>query len=211
MTVPTHQEALEKQLLWKETGTKSHGCTPEPTWKVSKRILFEIDNRLGILNKMSLGYLSLNRMANTLSGGEAQRIKLTRSLGSNLTASMYILDEPSIGLHPKDTLNLIEVLRELRDLGNTIVVIEHDEDVIKSADYLIDIGPNAGRFGGEVVFAGDPEELENSQTLTAQYLREERTIALPKHRRKAVNHIYLKGSFSNSKQCFVSYRSNSRV
>lgn len=162
--------------------------------EVSKRILFEIDNRLGILNKMSLGYLSLNRMANTLSGGEAQRIKLTRSLGSNLTASMYILDEPSIGLHPKDTLNLIEVLRDLRDLGNTIVVIEHDEDVIKSADYLIDIGPNAGRFGGEVVFAGEPEEIENSQTLTAQYLREERTIALPKHRRKAVNHIYLKGA-----------------
>lgn len=162
--------------------------------EVAKRILFEINNRLEILNKMSLSYLSLNRMANTLSGGEAQRIKLTRSLGSNLTASMYILDEPSIGLHPKDTLNLIEVLKDLRDLGNTIVVIEHDEDMIKSADYLIDIGPNAGRFGGEVVFAGHPSGIESATSLTAQYLKEERVIPLPEKRRQAVNHIYLKGA-----------------
>jgi excinuclease ABC subunit A len=161
---------------------------------VAKRILFEINTRLRVLNKMSLGYLSLNRMANTLSGGEAQRIKLTRSLGSNLTSSMYILDEPSIGLHPKDTLNLIEVLRDLRDLGNTIVVIEHDEDVIRSADYLIDIGPHAGRFGGEVVFAGHPSNIDDAKSLTAEYLREDKLIPLPDSRRKAVNHIYLKGA-----------------
>jgi len=162
--------------------------------EASKRILFEINNRLQILNKMSLGYLSLNRMANTLSGGESQRIKLTRSLGSNLTASMYILDEPSIGLHPKDTMNLIEVLKDLRNLGNTIVVIEHDEDLIKSADYLIDIGPKAGRFGGELVFAGKPEDVYQSDSLTAQYLNESKVIALPESRRKALKQITLKGA-----------------
>jgi excinuclease ABC subunit A len=162
--------------------------------EASKRILFEINNRLQILNKMSLGYLSLNRMANTLSGGESQRIKLTRSLGSNLTASMYILDEPSIGLHPKDTLNLIEVLKELRNLGNTIVVIEHDEDLIKAADYLLDIGPKAGRFGGELVYAGKPENVFESNSLTAQYLSETKVIALPKSRREASKHIQLKGA-----------------
>lgn len=162
--------------------------------EVAKRVLFEINNRLAILNKMSLGYLSLNRMANTLSGGEAQRIKLTRSLGSNLTASMYILDEPSIGLHPKDTMNLIEVLRDLRDLGNTIVVIEHDEDVIKAADYLIDIGPLAGRFGGELVFEGAPSEIEGSDSLTAAYLSGAKEIPLPETRRKPLNYIHLKGA-----------------
>ena len=162
--------------------------------EVSKRILFEINNRLQILNKMSLGYLSLNRMAHTLSGGESQRIKITRSLGSNLTASMYILDEPSIGLHPKDTENLIEVLRDLRDLGNTIIVIEHDEDLIKAADYLIDIGPNAGRFGGEVVYAGLAKDIEGANTLTSDYLSGQREIPIPKSIRKSVNHIYLKGA-----------------
>jgi len=161
---------------------------------VAKRILFEINNRLEILNKMSLGYLSLNRMANTLSGGEAQRIKITRSLGSNLTASMYILDEPSIGLHPKDTEKLIEVLQDLRDLGNTIVVIEHDEDLIKAADYLVDIGPNAGRFGGEVVFAGKPKDITLSKSLTAKYLSGEKEIAIPSFSRKLNKHIYLKGA-----------------
>ena len=162
--------------------------------EASKRILFEINNRLAILNKMSLGYLSLSRMANTLSGGESQRIKLTRSLGSNLTASMYILDEPSIGLHPKDTENLIEVLRELRNLGNTIVVIEHDEDMIKAADYLVDIGPHAGRFGGEVVYAGSASGITKADSLTALYLNEQKEIALPKIRRKGINHIELKGA-----------------
>lgn len=162
--------------------------------EVAERILFEINNRLQILNKMSLGYLSLNRMANTLSGGEAQRIKLTRSLGSNLTASMYILDEPSIGLHPKDTMNLIDVLRDLRDLGNTIVVIEHDEDLIKAADHLIDIGPLAGRFGGELVFEGEPNKLKDGESLTAAYLTGAKEIPLPESRRKALNYIHLKGA-----------------
>jgi excinuclease ABC subunit A len=142
--------------------------------EVSKRILFEVNNRLSILNKMGLGYLTLSRMANTMSGGESQRIKLTRSLGSNLTASMYILDEPSIGLHPIDTKNLVDVLKDLRDLGNTIVVIEHDEDLIRSADYLVDIGPHAGRFGGEVVFAGHPDDVLGSDSLTARYLTNEK-------------------------------------
>ena len=162
--------------------------------EASKRILFEINNRLQILNKMSLGYLSLNRMANTLSGGESQRIKLTRSLGSNLTASMYILDEPSIGLHPKDTLNLIEVLKDLRNLGNTIVVIEHDEDLIKAADYLLDIGPKAGRFGGELVYAGSPEDVYTSNSLTAAYLSGTNQIPLPSSRRQSLKHIFLKGA-----------------
>ena len=162
--------------------------------EVAERILFEINNRLQILNKMSLGYLSLNRMANTLSGGEAQRIKLTRSLGSNLTASMYILDEPSIGLHPKDTMNLIDVLRDLRDLGNTIVVIEHDEDLIKAADHLIDIGPLAGRFGGGLVFEGAPDKLKDGESLTAAYLTGSKEIPLPESRRKAHNYIHLKGA-----------------
>lgn len=160
----------------------------------SKRILFEINNRLEILNRMSLSYLSLNRMADTLSGGESQRIKLTRSLGSNLTASMYILDEPSIGLHPKDTENLIQVLQDLRNLGNTIVLIEHDEDMIKSADYLVDIGPHAGRFGGEVVYAGSAEGIRHADSLTALYLNEKKQIPLPKSRRKSINHLMLKGA-----------------
>lgn len=162
--------------------------------KVANRVLLEINNRLKILNKMGLSYLSLSRMANTLSGGETQRIKLTRSLGSNLTASLYILDEPSIGLHPIDSKNLVEVLQDLRDLGNTIVVIEHDEDFIRAADYLIDIGPNAGRFGGELVFAGYPEDLKTSKTLTAQYLSGEKQIPLPSERRVSVNSIQLKGA-----------------
>lgn len=162
--------------------------------KIANRVLVEINNRLRILNKMGLSYLSLSRMANTLSGGETQRIKLTRSLGSNLTASLYILDEPSIGLHPVDSKNLVEVLQDLRDLGNTIVVIEHDEDFIKAADYLIDIGPNAGRFGGELVFAGYPEDLETSSTLTAQYLSGQKEIPLPSERRKSLNAIQLKGA-----------------
>jgi excinuclease ABC subunit A len=162
--------------------------------KVAERILFEINIRLGMLTHMGLGYLTLNRLANSLSGGESQRIKLTRSLGSNLTASMYILDEPSIGLHPRDTDRLIKVLQNLRDLGNTVVVVEHDEDMILAADYLIDMGPLAGRHGGEVVFSGEAALIRKTDTLTAQYLTGKKKIELPVERRKAINHIFLKGA-----------------
>lgn len=162
--------------------------------KVAERVLFEINIRLSMLNDIGLGYLTLNRLANSLSGGESQRIKLTRSLGSNLTASMYILDEPSIGLHPRDTGRLIKVLKNLRDMGNTVIVVEHDEDVILEADYLVDMGPQAGRFGGEVVFSGEAELIKKSDTLTAQYITERKQIELPEKRRKAINHIYLKGA-----------------
>ena len=121
-------------------------------FEIGKRLLFEIQNRLAVLNKIGLGYLTLDRLSSTLSGGESQRIHLTRTLGSNLTASLYILDEPSIGLHPKDTSKLVEALMHLRDLGNTVIVIEHEEEVIKKADEILDIGPGAGIHGGEVVY-----------------------------------------------------------
>ena len=123
--------------------------------EISKRITFEIEYRLGFMNDVGLGYLSLNRLANSLSGGECQRINLTRTLGSNLTDSLYILDEPSIGLHPRDTKRLITVLRKLRDLNNTVVIVEHEEDIIRASDYIIDIGPKAGVHGGHVVYQGD--------------------------------------------------------
>ncbi|MGB1247958.1 MAG: excinuclease ABC subunit UvrA [Chitinophagales bacterium] len=161
---------------------------------VAKRILVEIDARLKTLLEVGLGYLTLNRVANTLSGGESQRIKLTRSLSSNLTASMYILDEPSIGLHPKDTDRLITVLKNLRDLGNTVIVIEHDEDMIQQADHLVDIGPKAGIHGGEVVFSGESEDLKTADTLTADYMYGKKEIVLPENRRKAINFIQIIGA-----------------
>lgn len=120
--------------------------------QISRRLLTEINSRLQFLLDVGLGYLTLNRMSNTLSGGESQRINLTTSLGSSLVGSLYILDEPSIGLHSRDTDRLIKVLKELRDLGNTVVIVEHDEEIMRAADYLIDVGPDAGRFGGEIVF-----------------------------------------------------------
>ena len=135
--------------------------------KVAKRLLIEINNRLEFLSNVGLSYLSLNRKSNTLSGGESQRINLATSLGSSLVGSMYILDEPSIGLHPKDTERLIEVLKSLRDLGNTVIVVEHDEDIMKAADEIIDIGPEAGSFGGEVVATGNYSSLLKSNSLTA--------------------------------------------
>jgi excinuclease ABC subunit A len=139
--------------------------------EIAKRILFEIDYRLGFMNDVGLGYLSLNRLANSLSGGECQRINLTRTLGSNLTDSMYILDEPSIGLHPRDTKKLITVLRKLRDLNNTVIIVEHEEDIIRASDYIIDIGPRAGIHGGEVVYQGDFDKLSsNKNSLTTLYL-----------------------------------------
>lgn len=153
--------------------------------KVSQRLLIEIKTRLNYLIEVGLGYLTLNRQSSTLSGGESQRISLATSLGSPLVGSMYILDEPTIGLHSCDTKRLINVLLKLRDIGNTVIVVEHDEEVIKAADYIVDIGPFAGRNGGEVVFSGDYEKmLENANTLTAQFIKGERTIPLPESVRK---------------------------
>lgn len=124
--------------------------------KISNRLLTEINNRLRFLTDVGLGYLTLNRASNSLSGGESQRINLTTALGSSLVGSLYILDEPSIGLHSRDTFKLINVLKELKSLGNTVIVVEHDEDIIRSADYLIDLGPDAGSNGGEIVYEGIP-------------------------------------------------------
>ncbi len=154
--------------------------------KIAKRLLQEIATRLEFMERVGLGYLHLDRQANSLSGGETQRIHLTRSLGSNLTSSMYILDEPSIGLHPRDTNRLVDVLKNLRDLGNTVIVVEHEEDMIKNADYLIDIGPAAGVHGGHVVFQGEFKEIYEraNDSLTAQYLTGRMGIAIPKFRRK---------------------------
>ena len=162
--------------------------------KVSKRLLTEITTRLGFLNDIGLGYLTLNRTANTLSGGESQRINLATSLGSSLVGSMYILDEPSIGLHSKDTERLIILLKKLRDIGNTVIVVEHDEDIIKSADYIIDIGPEAGVFGGELIAQGDYNTLLKSNSLTAQYLNKKLNIEIPKKRRVSKNFIEVEGA-----------------
>jgi len=140
--------------------------------QIAKQLVSELENRLRFLLDVGLGYLTLNRLSKTLSGGESQRINLATSLGSSLVGSLYILDEPSIGLHPRDTQNLIRVLKRLRDIGNTVVVVEHDEDIIRNADYIIDIGPKAGRLGGKVVFTGTLEELLQTEgNLTAAYIR----------------------------------------
>lgn len=165
---------------------------------IAKRLLVEINNRLGFLEKVGLGYLTLNRASNTLSGGESQRINLATSLGSSLVGSMYILDEPSIGLHPKDSLKLIEVLKQLRDLGNTVVVVEHDEDIMKQADYIIDIGPNAGVFGGELVAEGTYDEMLTKDTHTAHYLSGKEAIAVPSKRRKSKKSIEVVGARENN-------------
>ncbi len=162
----------------------------EHDYKIAKRLLLEITNRLKFLQDVGLGYLTMNRLSNTLSGGESQRINLATSLGSSLVGSMYILDEPSIGLHPKDTEKLITVLKRLRDIGNSVIVVEHDEDIIKASDEIIDIGPDAGEYGGELVFQGSFEELKKSnKSYTAQYLTGHLTIPLPEHRRKWHNYI----------------------
>ncbi|HQZ51736.1 MAG TPA: excinuclease ABC subunit UvrA, partial [Chitinophagaceae bacterium] len=162
---------------------------------VAKRILLELHNRLDTLLKVGLGYLTLSRLANSLSGGESQRIQLTRSLGSNLTNSLYILDEPSIGLHSRDTANLIQVLKELRDLGNTVVVVEHDEMMMREADHIIDMGPFASHLGGEVVAEGDFDEIiSNPLSLTGKYLNGELTIEPPKTVRKWNRSITVEGA-----------------
>ncbi len=162
--------------------------------EIAKRLLIEINNRLEFLNNVGLNYLTLNRKSNTLSGGESQRINLATSLGSSLVGSMYILDEPSIGLHPKDTERLIEVLKSLRDLGNTVIVVEHDEDIMKAADEIIDIGPEAGSFGGEVVATGNYKNLLKSNSLTAQYLNGTLSIKIPAQRRTSKSNIQLFGA-----------------
>ena len=166
---------------------------------IAKRLLVEIENRLSFLDEVGLGYLTLDRLSSTLSGGESQRINLATSLGSSLVGSIYILDEPSIGLHSRDTYRLIKVLMMLRDLGNTVVVVEHDEDIIRAADYLIDIGPEAGRKGGEVVFEGElSPEAEVGKSYTIKYLNGELLIPTPRLRRSWNNFIEVKGAMENN-------------
>lgn len=166
--------------------------------KIGKRLLTEINNRLEFLTNVGLSYLTLNRTSNTLSGGESQRINLATSLGSSLVGSMYILDEPSIGLHPKDTERLINVLLDLRDLGNTVIVVEHDEDIMKAADYIIDIGPEAGTYGGKVVASGTYDEILTTDSLTANYLNETLKIEIPSKRRTSKNSIKVIGARENN-------------
>lgn len=162
--------------------------------QIAKRLLTEINNRLSFLSNVGLDYLTLNRKSNTLSGGESQRINLATSLGSSLVGSMYILDEPSIGLHPRDTERLITVLKSLRDLGNTVIVVEHDEDIMAAADEIIDIGPEAGTFGGHVVAAGSYEDILNSESLTAKYLNGTYKIEVPLKRRTSKYFVEIKGA-----------------
>lgn len=171
--------------------------------QIASRILIELRTRLGTMRKVGLDYLTLNRLSNSLSGGESQRIHLTRLLGSNLTNSLYILDEPSIGLHPKDTQQLIEVLKSLRDLDNTVVVVEHEEDIIRAADYIIDIGPMAGSHGGELVFAGTSKDLiKKGKTLTSDYLNGRKEVSVSDHRRKAINKIQVQKAESHNLKGF---------
>ena len=159
----------------------------------------EIKNRLQFLLDVGLGYLTLDRLSSSLSGGESQRINLATSLGSSLVGSLYILDEPSIGLHSRDTDLLIHVLRQLQQLGNTVVVVEHDEEIIRAADYIIDIGPKAGRLGGEVVYQGDVAHLQNqSNSYTVRYLTGEDKIELPLYRRPWNSYIEVKGARKNN-------------
>jgi len=166
---------------------------------IAKRLIQEINNRILFLNEVGLGYLTLNRLSNTLSGGESQRINLATSLGSSLVGSIYVLDEPSIGLHPKDTNRLIGVLKSLRDVGNTVLVVEHEEEMMQAADYLIDIGPEAGLLGGELIFAGNYEEiLKDEFSLTGKYLSGRAKIDIPTRRRKATDFIEIKGARENN-------------
>lgn len=187
---------VDQALQWVES---LDGQLTEPELKTTERIRTELRHRMGYLVDVGLSYLTLSRMSNTLSGGESQRITLATSLGSSLVGSMYILDEPSIGLHSRDTERLISVLKQLRDLGNTVIVVEHDEDIIRSADWLVDIGPGAGRLGGEVVFSGRPSDLSKAQrSLTADYLLGRRAIEVPKERRRWRDRISIRGAYANN-------------
>lgn len=166
--------------------------------KVAKRLLLEINNRLQFLSDVGLDYLTINRRSSTLSGGESQRINLATSLGSSLVGSMYILDEPSIGLHSRDSEKLIDVLKDLRNLGNTVIIVEHDEDVMKAADQIIDIGPEAGVLGGKLMAQGTYDEILKADTLTAKYLNGDLKIEIPKKRRPVKNYIEVKGARENN-------------
>lgn len=166
--------------------------------QIAKRLLTEIISRLQFLSDVGLGYLTLNRKSNTLSGGESQRINLATSLGSSLVGSMYILDEPSIGLHPRDTNRLISVLLKLRNLGNTVIVVEHDEDIIRAADEIIDIGPEAGVHGGELVFQGSFSKLKKNKTLTAQYMNRQMQITIPEKRKFWTDFVIIEGAEENN-------------
>ncbi len=183
----------ELKALFSSISLNSHDET------IAKRVLTEIKNRLNYLCDVGLGYLTLNRLSSSLSGGESQRINLATSISSSLTGSLYILDEPSIGLHPRDTQRLINVLRKLQKTGNTVLVVEHDEEIMRSADQIIDIGPLAGQHGGEVVFQGSHEDLQkNSNSLTAKYLTGTEKIDIPSSRRKWNNFIEIKGARQNN-------------
>lgn len=182
--------------------------------QIADRILLEVNNRLLVMNDVGLSYLTLDRASSTLSGGETQRINLTRTLGSNLTNSLYILDEPSVGLHPKDTEKLVVVLKKLRELGNTVVVVEHEEDVIRSADSVVDIGPKAGIYGGDLIYAGPYEDFVSGKvdSLTSDYLTGKKEIPVPKTRRKGVNKIFIKGaSQHNLKDVDVTFPLNTFI
>ncbi|MGM0612632.1 MAG: excinuclease ABC subunit UvrA [Bacteroidota bacterium] len=168
-------------------------------YQIAKRLLIEIINRLGFLCDVGLGYLTLNRLSSSLSGGESQRINLATSLGSSLVGSMYILDEPSIGLHPRDNHRLIRVLKKLRDIGNTVIIVEHDEDIMREADQLIDIGPDAGINGGNLVAQGDFEEIKQlKKGYTSRYLSGEMEVPVPKNRRTWKDYIFVEGAFQNN-------------
>ena len=222
-----HGTRLKKEATWVKVGGRSITDLVEmpvselQRWfdnlqldnhdtEVAKRLLTEIKNRLKFLNEVGLGYLTLNRRSNTLSGGESQRINLTTSLGSSLVGSLYILDEPSIGLHSRDTDRLIKVLKELRDLGNTVIVVEHDEEIMRAADWLIDVGPDAGRLGGEIVYEGPVPEIHNEandnenllekypRSHTIQYLTHSEAIEIPKSRRAWNRSITLSGCRMNN-------------
>ena len=219
-----HGTRLRKEATWVKVGGKSitelvempiinlkdwfdHLQLTEHEEQIAKRLLTEIKNRVGFLGEVGLGYLTLNRQSNTLSGGESQRINLTTSLGSSLVGSLYILDEPSIGLHSRDTDRLIHVLRDLQQLGNTVMVVEHDEEIMRASDYLIDVGPDAGTHGGEIVFQGSTEELNDSpenilkkypRSYTIKYLTGRDVIETPKSRRKWNKAIELKGARMNN-------------
>lgn len=170
-----------------------------PQTLVADRLIKEIKNRLSYMVNVGLGYLTLDRLSNTLSGGESQRINLATSLGSSLVGSLYILDEPSIGLHSRDTGRLIEVLKQLRDIGNTVVVVEHDEEIMRAADYVIDVGPQAGRLGGEIVFQGSIDHLlKDGESYTAEYLNGTKSVPLPVNRRKWNSYIRVKGASENN-------------
>ena len=191
-------------VLWPISKTKKFFDSlklAETDQKVAKRILIEITNRLDYMDRVGLGYLTLNRLTSTLSGGEFQRIKLATSLGSALVGSMYILDEPSIGLHPRDTERLISVLELLKSMGNTVIVVEHEEDIMRAADQIIDIGPEAGRHGGNLIFQGnlaDALKDKNTDSHTLRFLQGTDTIDIPKFRRKPLAHIEIKGANENN-------------